>query len=399
MLSNMKRSVKTWILLLLITTSISACVSYGVDINAPDNYLINKRTLKIHALDCDAINLMSEHNKMEVYDSVAHLVKEGNIICEKCKARKKAKFLGLFKSPFGKEEYTVDLEELPSREEYLKAINTIGEWYINHVPTYQGKLEEEMLSEYKGDDNNYKIYNLPSKTFKWKLFEFESRRDYTVISTDSNANKLDTLKKDTNISMAKEEAIINYKNSYKEINIQSSQAYYPCEYIDDSKDSYVKAGDDCVRFFFSVMNSFDKGFTHRLSGIAGKKWSRIDTNMLHNNRREIVKAMAANGFDVYDSFGGTENGVNIIQLNSAFMLMPGDIIVRSGHLHIYLGRGYGLSDNFGWGKVNRIFPQRYNYNLKTDEDNNNYIVCDKDISASGIYRKYTRVYRYKGGGK
>lgn len=71
----------------------------------------------------------------------------------------------------------------------------------------------------------------------------------------------------------------------------------------------------------------------------------------------------------------------------------------SGHLHIYLGRGYGLSDNFGWGKVNRIFPQRYNYNLKTDEDNNNYIVCDKDISASGIYRKYTRVYRYKGGGK
>ncbi len=54
-----------------------------------------------------------------------------------------------------------------------------------------------------------------------------------------------------------------------------------CVYIDDSKDSYVKAGDDCVRFFFSVMNSFDKGFTHRLSGIAGKKWSRIDTNIFH----------------------------------------------------------------------------------------------------------------------
>ncbi len=109
--------------------------------------------------------------------------------------------------------------------------------------------------------------------------------------------------------------------------------------------------------------------------------------------------MVANGFDVYDSFGSTENGVNIVQISNAFMLMPGDIIVRSGHLHIYLGRGYGLSDNFGWGKVNRIFPQRYNYSLKSDENNHNYIVCDKDIDTDGTHRKYTRVYRYKGGGR
>ncbi len=398
---NMKKKLKLKILLLslVIATSLSACVSYDVDINALDNYLVNKRTLKIHALDCDAINLMSEHNKMEVYDSIAHLVEEGNIICEKCKARKKTKFLGLFESPFGKEEYTVDLEELPSKEEYLKAISTIGEWYINHVPTYQGKLKEEMLAEYRGNDKNYKIYNLISKTFKTKFFVFDNRKDYIVVSTDSNANKLEALAKDTNISMAKEEAVLNYKDNYNNIDIKSSQSYYPCEYIDDSKDSYVKAGDDCVRFFFSVMNSFDKGFTHRLSGIVGKKWSRIDTNIFHSNRGEIVRAMVANGFDVYDSFGSTENGVNIVQISNAFMLMPGDIIVRSGHLHIYLGRGYGLSDNFGWGKVNRIFPQRYNYNLKSDENNHNYIVCDKDIDADGTHRKYTKVYRYKGGGR
>ena len=45
------------------------------------------------------------------------------------------KFLGFFENPFREKEYIIDIEDLPSREEYLNAINVIGEWYINHVPT------------------------------------------------------------------------------------------------------------------------------------------------------------------------------------------------------------------------------------------------------------------------
>ena len=49
--------------------------------------------------------------------------------------------------------------------------------------------------------------------------------------------------------------------------------------------------------------------------------------------------------------------------------------------------------------INVHEQKRYSYDLKTDEDNNNYIVCDKDIDTDGTRRKYTRVYRYKGGGR
>lgn len=49
--------------------------------------------------------------------------------------------------------------------------------------------------------------------------------------------------------------------------------------------------------------------------------------------------------------------------------------------------------------INAREQKRYSYDLKSDENNYNYIVCDKDIDADGIHRKYTRVYRYKGGGR
>ena len=362
-----------------------------------DNYVLNKRSLKIHAVDCDAINLMSRRNKLEVSDTLNHLLSEGYIPCEKCKARKRKKFLGLIEDPFREKEYIIDIEDLPSREEYLNAINEVGEWYINHVPTYQGQLELEKLSDYVGDDKYYKEYTLESKEIKFKIFSSENSKDYISISNDSSAKSVDELNDNTDILKAKEEAVINYKNNYRNIDIKSSQAYYPCEYIEDSSDSYKKAGDDCVRFFFTVMNSFDKDFTYRLSKVASKNWSHIDTNLFYGNRNVIIKAMTLNGFDVYDINEGTIDDIEIKKLNNNFKLSKGDIIVRKGHIHLYLGDEYGEADNFGWGKVNRIFPQNYIYNLETTNGEDYYIVCDHDVDSDKQYRKYTRVYHYKGG--
>ena len=380
-----------------IVIGLFACNDVKVSMDTVDAYVLNKRSLKIHSTDCDAINLMSSRNKLEVKDTLNHLLSDGYIPCEKCKARKRKKFLGLIDNPFREKEYIIDVEDLPSREEYLSAINNIGEWYINHVPTYQGQLELEKLSDYVGEDKFYKTYNLKSKQVKYKIFSNESSKDYIAISTDSNARKVEELNQNTDILKAKEEAVVNYKNNYSKIDIKSSQAYYPCEYIQDSKDSYKKAGDDCVRFFFTVMNSFDKEFTYRVNKIISKKWSHIDTNTFYSDRNLIVKAMILNGFEVYDIKEGTIDNLEINKINSDFQLSKGDIIVRKGHVHIYLGNGYGNSENFGWGKVNRVFPQIYNYELKTDDGENFYIVCDHDINNEQQYRKYTRIYHYKGG--
>ena len=384
-------------LISIIAFSLFACSEVEVSMDTEDNYVLNKRSLKIHAADCDAINLMSHRNKLEVKDTLNHLLGEGYIPCEKCKARKRKKFLGFFENPFREKEYIIDIEDLPSREEYLNAINVIGEWYINHVPTYQGQLELEKLSDYVGNDKYYKEYKLKSKQVKFKIFSSENSKDYISISTDSSAKSIDRLNVNTDILKAKEEAVINYKSNYKSIDIKSTQAYYPCEYIKNSSDSYKKAGDDCVRFFFTLMNSIDKDFTFRLSKIVSKTWSHIDTNIFYSNRNVIVKAMILNGFDVYDFQEGTIKNIDIKKINNNFKLSKGDVIVRKGHIHIYLGEEYGKADNFGWGKVSRIFPQNYNYYLETFNGEDYYIVCDHDVDNDNQYRQYTRVYHYKGG--
>ena len=48
---------------------------------------------------------------------------------------------------------------MPTKEEYLKAVEEIGEWYVDHIPTYCRKLQEEDLQDYNGIDKNnvYKI--------------------------------------------------------------------------------------------------------------------------------------------------------------------------------------------------------------------------------------------------
>ena len=374
---------------------ITSCTNGSVDVIKKDDYLVNKRSLKIHSLDCDSISLMREHNKKEVHESIEYLVKNGYIVCEKCKARKRKKLLGIIDNPFRKKEFVIDTEDLPSKSEYLDAITKIGEWYINHIPTYQGKLSEENLYDYKGNDKYYKEYNLKTKNVKMKIFANETTKKYKVISTNSNAKKLEELNKNTNVLKAKEEAIINYKNNYSKIDIKASQAYYPCEYINDSKDSYKKAGDDCIRFFFTIMNSFDKEFTYRFSTIVKEKWSQVNTAKLYNDRGKYAKAMTMNGFEVYDITSGKIGDIKINKIDNEFVLLYGDIIVRDGHLHIYLGNGFGLSENFGWGKVNRIFPQKYYYKIIK---NKNYfcIGCENDKTNDGNYREYHRVYRYVG---
>ena len=391
----LKNKIKLLLTLYMIVM-VTSCGTYNVDVTKVDYYLVNKRSLKIHSLDCDVINLMSEHNKKEVHDSIEHLVDNGYIICEKCKAHKRQKFLGFIDNPFREKEYLIDLEDLPSRDEYLNAINEIGEWYINHVPTYQGKLSEEKLSDYEGKDKYYKKYNLKSKKVSMKYFTKESSKDYIVITSNDNENKIDELNANTDILKAKEEAIINYNNNYRKIDIKKHQAYYPCDYINDSKDNYKKAGDDCVRFFFTVMNSFDKEFTYRFNKITNKKWSQINTNLMFSNRNKIVKCMELNGFQVYDAYETNSEGIKINKIDENFKLIYGDIIVRDGHLHFYLGNDLGYSDNFGWGKVNRIFPQNYLFKI-IKKDNYYFIVCDNDKTIEGEYRQYKRVYRYIGG--
>ena len=106
--------------------------------------------------------------------------------------------------------------ELPTREEYLSAIDQISEWHINNVPTYQKGISTELLSDYIGDEEYIKEYeqNVPNMIYKFKLSD--KRTKYNVISTNSDCSKINAFDKENSyITKANENAIMNYKSDYK----------------------------------------------------------------------------------------------------------------------------------------------------------------------------------------
>ena len=157
-----------------------------------NGYVINTRTGKIHSSDCWYVSQMSDKNKLIVTDSLTNLLQQRYTICRKWRA-------GIEKSVadtavdyiFFPNLYGDVIEIDSTYDDYIKAIDQMSEWYVSHVPN----LEDKILR-------------------------------------------------------ANEEAVVNYKNEYVNIDFEKKIAYYPCELLSGSE--YTKPGDDCVRYVFAV---------------------------------------------------------------------------------------------------------------------------------------------------
>lgn len=347
-------------------------------------YLLNTRTKKVHSKECGVGKRAKEKNKQLKTDSLANIVKDGYTICGDCNAGIRKSFLTNIFDRFN-ESVNVDYEDivLPTKEEYLKAIEKVGEWYVSHVPTYCKNLQEEDLQDYNGIDKNVDSIKLKSKD---RLIN--KTKEYKYITSKETTTTIDMLEDKYQILRANEKAINNYHKYYSKIDVKGGILQYPCEYIENAN-GYNKAGDDCVRYVFTVLNSIDPQFVARISKTFEKPWSKISTKIFNGEDKDFFKTMIKNGFEIYDS-NKTINDEYIKVINSNFKLERGDIICRDGHIHIYIGNEE--TDNFGWGKVNRFYPANYKFSIK--ENISEYII-EMDKGNSEEY--YTRVYRYEGG--
>jgi hypothetical protein len=302
--------------------------------------------------------------------------------------------------------------ELPAREKYIEALDVIGKWYASSIATYQNFLEEESVADYltwldkqtayeKSKDVYIEKKVLSTKKVFLKYFESESKKEYNVITDKDTGINLGTLPKDSTILKASHEAVENYINQYKNIKFRESISYYPCPYIEDSVDDYRQAGDECVRFFFTIMNSINKSFTYYLKDFSGHRWSRINTTILATDETSVMTALYKLGFDIYDSKGfyldTNEDGIlnyEAKKITRDFKLKTGDAIIRDGHIHIYMGADADPTKNFGWGKVNRKFPNSYTFGTMPYSEDEFAIYCSADTEDDGAFRPYTRVLRY-----
>ena len=205
----------------------------------------------------------------------------------------------------------------------------MGKWYVDHVATYEGVLDEN-----KATENAKKYYNDIEVTKKGNIY------------------------------------------------------CYPCDYLKGSAGEYTKAGDDCVRFVFSCLNNMDNSFIHLLSKFSKYKWSSISSNLINKSNKQFSYAMTNLGFEIYGVKYGkidfNKDGYfdfEIFPIDDRFNLQKGDILSRDGHVHIYLSE----NENFGWGKVNSIYPQESPAYI---DRNTNMIICSGEA--------FDRVYRYTG---
>ena len=297
------------------------------------DFVVNKKSLKIHIEDCSSVSKMSERNKLFVNNSLENLINNGYNICKRCKAGVKREHENVARALEGIENLFFGNGDISfkSYDEYLKSIDEMGEWYVNHIATYEGTPSEIDATE------NAKNYY----------------RD--------NKNKI------------KKQGIINC---------------YPCEHLKNCPGGYDKAGDDCVRFVFSCLNNMDNNFINQLSKMSKYKWSGINTKYLNKNENELQYALTCLGFEIYDieqeKIDLNNDGYfdfEIFAIDNDFTLQKGDILSRDGHIHIYLSD----DKNFGWGKVNSVYPQE---TLTYKDVATNYIICNGE--------KFNRVYRYIG---
>lgn len=369
---------------LLLMVLLVACTNTSVKgQNVEKHYIINTNSKKIHIGSCNSVAIMSNRNKKEVNSTINDLYKKGYVICKNCRAGIKLSIIDQMLEMFNK----VQNIENHDKEEYLKAIDLIGKWYAEHIPTYQTELEEEKML-----DANLEINRVKKYTIKNSLHgQPETEKNYYVISTSNDALNIGS---NISILKANENAVKYYVDTYDFIKAKKKKDtyYYQCEYIKNSIGTYDNAGDDCVRFLFSILNTIDSSFVYKIEKVFGRNWSKINSTMIATDNNKVINVKII-GFEIYDSYN--TKGAQLITNN--FKLEKGDILARKGHIHIYLGDEKNKDNSFGWGKVNRFYPQEKHFYVDEISGANCLSCIEKDNNGKDIIKNYTRIYRYVGG--
>ncbi len=340
-IDEVKREIHSIVIVAVLSIAsfavVNQVIKVPIDIDQNDTkvvreYIVNARTLKIHALSCDSVNRMSEKNRLKVNSSFEELVSKGNFVCGKCHAgiKRKNEILANIITTVENALFGEDLIDLPTITEYFDSINEMGKWYVDNVSTYMQKEDERATQSAK--DN------------------------YNAI-----------------------------KNNLKKV----GRIYcYPCVYLNGSIGGYDRAGDDCVRFWFSSLNNANKNFVNNIAKNALMKWSNISSDKLNQNDKNLAFALSKLGFKIYgqkgykvDVNGDGYYELEVFQIDNQFKLQRGDVLSSDTHIHVYIDE-YA---NFGWGKVNNVYPQ----NTHTYVDYiNNKIICTG--------QEFNRVFRYVG---
>ena len=114
-----------------------------IEENVGTNYIVNKRTGKVHSYTHGAQIIENKDNILETNDSLENILKNENYdICRTCWAGLRKNLSKYRNEDFNLMEKFMRLYNFNKEDEetqkFLMCIFEVGEWYVDNVYTYQG---------------------------------------------------------------------------------------------------------------------------------------------------------------------------------------------------------------------------------------------------------------------
>ena len=144
-----------WLFLTIISVGIVAIfVNIPIDYDTNSiveykDFIVNKRSHKIHIETCPSVAKMSERNKLRTNNSLENLINDGFYVCNRCKAgvKRKNEYIAEILENIENKIFGNDDINYKTYDEYLKSIDEMGEWYVQHVASYEGILYSDSATE------------------------------------------------------------------------------------------------------------------------------------------------------------------------------------------------------------------------------------------------------------
>ena len=352
-----------------------------IEENVGTNYIINKRTGKVHSYTHGTQIIENKDNILETNDSLENILKNENYdICRTCWAGLRKNLSKYRNEDFNLIEKFMRLYDFNKEDEetqkFLMCIFEVGEWYVDNVYTYQGGkqtvIETENTAKKEASNKAYDRWrNYLDNEYYNKNYGVKNEKRILPVVYDNNGKPTTLVTYRCDLFKN-----ANYgKGTFQKLKNAED------ELIDEEYKNYCVI-DDCSKFAAAVYYHYINKELLKNEYMDDKLGYGIDlwgtnTEMFSRFNSFIKKLTGTKKFEFY-TWNDSTKSTNI---NKDFILQIGDLIYRKNHIEFYIGNNKVI----GWGRLHKSYTINKTFHFESNGLYSND-ESDKNLPYTAIIR-------------